>query len=196
MFRFIESIALDHGIFKNIELHQHRIRETLNQFFPGSSIELDNELLSNFPEDGYYKCRIVYSDTIETIEFIPYTIRGTQALKVVVDNSIDYSFKFHNRERINYLFQQREDCDDILIVKNGFVTDSSYSNIIFFDGKRWVTSDTPLLNGIMRRHLLHMKKIFETRITIDDLQQFQSFKLINSLVGLNGPEIDVSRIVL
>lgn len=92
--------------------------------------------------------------------------------------------------------EQKQSCDDILIVKNGFVTDSSISNIIFFDGYKWVTPDTPLLKGTMRQFLLEAAEIKEETITVQNLTTFTSFRLINAMLGFDGPEIDVSKIVL
>ena len=39
-------------------------------------------------------------------------------------------------------------------VKNGRLTDTSYSNIALFDGNRWVTPAHPLLKGTMRQSLI------------------------------------------
>ena len=46
-------------------------------------------------------------------------------------------------------------CDEILIIKDGHITDTSISNIVFRlpDGW-WLTPFTPLLKGIMRTYLL------------------------------------------
>jgi 4-amino-4-deoxychorismate lyase len=47
-----------------------------------------------------------------------------------------------------------EGCDDIIIVRNGFVTDASYANLIFRKGDEWFTPATFLLAGTMRAFLL------------------------------------------
>lgn len=148
------------------------------------------------PKAGLYKCRVVYREQIETIEFIPYEAKHIQSLKLIHDHEIDYAYKFEDRSRINILLEQRQFCDDILIIKNGLVTDSSFSNIIFFDGYKWVTPRTPLLKGTMRQFLLEAAEIKEETITIQDIPSFKTFRLINAMLGFDGPEIDVSKIVL
>jgi 4-amino-4-deoxychorismate lyase len=89
----------------------------------------------------------------------------------------------------------RDDCDDILIVKKGNITDSSYSNIVFRRGKNWYTPWSALLKGTMRQNLIDNNKIFQEQIELEDIESFKSFKLINAMLEFDGPEIDVSNIV-
>jgi len=78
---------------------------------------------------GLVKCRIVYSNDIQEITYTPYQPKSIKSLKLVEDNTIDYHCKYLDRNHINELYTQRGNCDDIIIVKNGMLTDSSYSNI-------------------------------------------------------------------
>jgi 4-amino-4-deoxychorismate lyase len=149
-----------------------------------------------YPKAGLYKCRIVYTTKVESIELIPYEPRKIESLKVVYDNAVEYAHKYENRSAIDAIFAQRQFCSDVLIVKNGFVTDSSISNIIFFDGYKWVTPNTPLLRGTMRQFLIEAAEIKEQPVSVQDIPSFKTFRLINSLMGFDGPEIEVSKIVL
>jgi 4-amino-4-deoxychorismate lyase len=198
MSRLIESIKLENGRFLRLHYHQARVdRSLLDLFQMKNAINLSTEFAKHaHPKIGLFKCRIVYEKQIESIEFIPYEPREIESLKVVHDHTIDYSYKYEDRTAINALFNQRQGCHDVLIVKNGFVTDSSFSNIIFFDGYQWVTPNTPLLKGTLRQFLIEAAEIKEERITIQDIPSFQSFRLINSMLGFDGPEIEVSKIVL
>lgn len=197
MSRLIESIQLNFGRFHRLHYHQARMDYAIQQNFSSkSSINLAEFLQSqSYPQTGLIKCRIVYTQLIEKIEFIPYTPSPISSLKIVHDNEIDYTFKFEDRTRIQSLLQQRQYCDDVLIIKNGFVTDTSYCNILFYDGYQWITPITPLLKGTMRQMLIDAAEIKEERITIQDITSFKKFRLINSMLGFDGPEIEVSRIV-
>lgn len=198
MSRLIESIKLDNGRFLRLHYHQARMDRSVAELFQlKNEINLSVELAKqSHPKFGLYKCRIVFGKQLESIEFLPYEPRKIESLKVVYDNDIEYAFKYEDRAGINSLFDQRQFCDDVLIVKNGFVTDSSISNIIFFDGYKWVTPNTPLLKGTMRQFLLEAAEIKEQPVTIQDIPSFKSFRLINSMIGFDGPEIEVSKIVL
>jgi 4-amino-4-deoxychorismate lyase len=147
--------------------------------------------------DDVYKCRIIYNPDIESVEFERYKPKKIQTLKIVECNDIDYSYKFADRSVFAELQKQRDGCDDILIVKNGFITDTSFSNIVFFDGEKPVTPSTPLLKGTMREKLIKDGKISESDICLKDLQKFQSVKLINAMLDLDDTEsIDVNNIII
>jgi 4-amino-4-deoxychorismate lyase len=198
MSRLIESIKLEDGRFHRLHYHQARVDRSLADLYQlKSDISLSTIFLNQkYPKSGLFKCRVLYTKQIESIEFLPYTPKHPQSLKVVHDISIDYAHKYEDRSRINFLFEQRQFCDDILIVKNGLITDSSYSNIVFFDGFRWITPSAPLLKGTMRQFLLDAAEIKQETITIQDIPSFKSFRLINAMHGFDGPEIEVSKIVL
>ncbi len=100
-----------------------------------------------------------------------------------------YSDKWENRKKINELFAQKGNCDDVLIIKNGWVTDSSYANILFFDREQWWTPSTPLLAGTQRAKLLEEKRIFERPIRPSDLKKYQSFKLVNAMIPFDLAKI-------
>lgn len=198
MSRLIESIKLQDGRFHRLHYHQARVdRSTTELFQLKNAINLSDSLQKQpYPRLGLFKCRIVYEHEIKSIEFIPYQPRFIQSLKVVYGNSLEYSYKYEDRNKLNELFEQRQYCDDVLIVKDGQVTDSSYANIIFFDGYRWLTPKNPLLKGTMRQFLLDAAEIKEETITVQNISSFKSFRLINAMLGFDGPEIEVSKIVL
>jgi len=77
--------------------------------------------------------------------------------------------------------KQKEECDDIIIIKNGLLTDASIANLILFDGKNWITPETPLLPGTCRERLLNAGLITKRKIHPDDLKYYQGVKLINAM---------------
>lgn len=198
MSRLLESIRLENGNFHRLSYHQKRMDSSVKELSgQKNSIDLFSSLRKyNPPKIGLFKCRVAYDKKIETVEFIPYQIKPVNSLKVVYDQEIAYAHKFTDRNNIGALFNQRQYCDDILIIKNGFVTDSSYSNIIFYDGVNWITPATPLLKGTMRQFLLDTAEIKAAPVRVQDIPSFKSFRLINALLAFDGPEIDVSKIVL
>lgn len=197
MFRLLESIRLQNGSFHRLNYHQQRMDRSVKELSgQRNTVSLFESLKPyNPPRTGLYKCRVVYSDKIESVEFIPYEIKPVNSLKVVHDLTIDYTHKYHDRNNLNALVSQRQFCDDILIVKNGFVTDASYSNIIFYDGMNWITPAAPLLKGTMRQFLLDTAEIKSAPVALQDIPTFKKFRLINSMLAFDGPEIDVSNIV-
>ena len=102
---------------------------------------------------------------------------------MVFDDTINYNLKFENREKINQLFAKREQCDEILIVKNGLVTDTSFCNILFFNGKKWLTPEKPLLKGIQRQFLINNEIVETANISPSDLHNFTKARLVNAMIG-------------
>jgi 4-amino-4-deoxychorismate lyase len=197
MYRFIESIRLEEGKFGNLDYHQARMNRAMEEFYNDSpKINLTEFLHScPMPSIGLHKVRLVFDNEIQSIQISHYRAREIKKLKLVHQDSISYSHKFEDRSKLEKLFDQRGDCDDVIIVRNGKITDASFANLVFKKGDQWFTPSSYLLNGTMRQQLLDQKIVFEEEITIADLNTYEKVKLINSMLLFNAPEIDVSQIV-
>lgn len=192
----LESIRLSDGEFQNLFYHERRMNRAL-KILCGVQEHFDLEVfLSKItpPSNGLYKCRIVYDDRSRDLEFVPYQYKKIDSLRVVEHDRVSYEFKYADRKLIDHLYGLKKECDDILIVKRGLVTDSSFSNIVFRNGKRWYTPWSALLKGTMRASLLERNLIHEEEIRVEDIKNFDSFKLINAMIQFDGPEVDVSNI--
>jgi 4-amino-4-deoxychorismate lyase len=197
MSRFIETIRLKDGLVSGLNYHEDRMNRSIEEVLHvKQKFDLENVLSSlTLPPKGLHKIRLIYDTEIQSIEVTPYKKKEIRQLKIVYDNKISYDYKFENRIELESLFSQRDDCDDIVIVKNYQVTDTSYANLIFKKADQWFTPKTFLLNGTMRKQLLSEKIIIEEKITINDLHRYEKIKLINAMLQFDGPEIDVSQIV-
>lgn len=182
MSRFIESIKIEDQKAFLLDLHQKRVNQTFAHFGKEGSIDLA-KIFKNLEhdEDGLYKLRIVYDlDKKFTTQLIPYAIPEIDNFQLVENNSYDYSFKFEDRKEFERM-KAKAKTEEIIVVKNNHITDTSYTNILFLKGKEWFTPTTYLLNGVMRQHLLHEKKIKETEITLQNIKEFSHFQLINAM---------------
>lgn len=182
MSRFIESIKIEDQKAFLLDLHQKRVNQTFAHFGKEGSIDLA-KIFKNLEhdEDGLYKLRIVYDlDKKFTTQLIPYAIPEIENFQLVENNSYDYSFKFEDRKEFERM-KTKAKTEEIIVMKNNHITDTSYTNILFLKGKEWFTPTTYLLNGVMRQHLLHEKKIKETEITLQNIKEFSHFQLINAM---------------
>ena len=192
----LETIKIEAGIPFNIFFHNLRFNNSRKELFGcGDFLKLEN-IIKVPPEfmSGLYKCRVIYSDTIKKIEFLPYHKKEIKSLKIVVCDTLEYSHKYENRAGINKLLELRKNCDDILIVKNKKITDASFSNIVFLDGKKWITPSVPLLKGTKREKLLSEKKIIADEIKTTDLKHFKKASLINSMLDLSACPVAIENI--
>lgn len=195
MFQLLESICLNNGVFRNLEYHEARMQNSAQTLFNSNhGFDLSKLKQESFPSVGLFKVRVIYDSKIKSVEILPYEIRPVNSLKIVYDKDISYTHKFLNRTNLEHLYSLRETADDILIVKNGMITDSFYANVLFKKGEDWFTPKSYLLDGTMRRSLLDQQVIKEALITHENYLQYKSCKLINSMLGMDGPEISIESI--
>ncbi|HCE57081.1 MAG TPA: hypothetical protein DER09_04580 [Prolixibacteraceae bacterium] len=197
MYQLLETIKCADGRLENLEFHQARFSHTRKlKFDAEDEILLEQQIqVPGFAQTGLFRCRVIYGRQIEKIEFIPHVYRVVNSLQLVVDNNIDYQFKYADRKNLEALFEKRGTCDDIIIVKNGLITDSFSANLVFFDGKKWWTPNTPLLRGTQREKLLAEGRINETRITLASLSDFTKVGLINAMSDFEKmPNLEIKSI--
>lgn len=188
MCRLVESIKVEDGQLIHIEWHNLRFNEARREVF-GVEQAVNLQDLIVIPaglSSGVYKCRVLYKKQIEAIEFQSYTPRKVETLRLVDGGNIDYHLKLENRKALNELLSQKGEADDILIVKDGCITDTSYANIAFFDGSQWFTPDTYLLNGTQRQRLLAEGILTEARIPPADLVKYTAAKPINAMLDFEN----------
>lgn len=195
MCQFVETIRIADGQIFRLNLHQQRLERTLAHFAPYIKVPRIELLLNDIPHQGLYKTRICYDTQGHTeVAYHPYNIRTIKSLQLVADNNIDYSYKFENRSCLANLQNRRGNCDEILIVRNGLITDTSYTNIAFNDGSEWYTPSTPLLAGIMRQYLLECGCLKERDIRPEDLSNFSEAAMFNAMIDLGTITIPCSHI--
>lgn len=196
MSRLFESIKCQDGELLNLACHEKRFNRARYELFGEEVVPLAGNIRVPDPaKRGLFKCRVSYAEQITKVEFIQYIPKTIRSLRIVYADDIDYSHKYTDRSEIEELFAQRGGCDDILIVKKGRITDTSYCNVLFFDGKKWLTPVSPLLKGTQRAKLIADGVISEEEILLKDLKLFKKVQLINAMLEFNqGRAINISGI--
>ena len=197
MYPLFESICLQDGKLLHAKWHALRFENTFQTYFNRTP---SFDLLGPFdiPKEfcnGTVKLKILYNENSRILKFKHYKIKNIQSLKIQTTKDLDYSLKYCRRDSLEALFARRGDCDDILIVNKGKITDSSYANIVFFDGNDWLTPDLPLLKGTCRARLLEQGVIREAELGVEDLNRFKGLKLINALRDMSQPMIPIKNII-
>ncbi len=182
MSQFIESIKVEDQEIYLLEFHQKRVDQTFAHFGKEGTIDLAKVYKHlDHDEDGLFKLRLVYDlDKKIRTQMIPYAIPEIDDFQLVENNSYDYSFKFEDRKELEKM-KMKSKAEEIIIVKNNHITDTSYSNLLFLKDKDWFTPSTYLLNGVQRQNLLKHKKVKETEITLQNIKQFSHFQIINAM---------------
>ncbi len=181
---FLETIKAVDGVLFHIEYHQRRYETVLRSYAIKEKIELAEIL--DAPKEGLYRCRVVYDlEGNISCSYHPYTKRQISRLKLLHADELEYSKKYANREALDALFAQRESCDDILIVKNGLLCDTTITNIALFNTKEWVTPKRPLLEGTTRERLLESGFLTPRDIRVEDLQEYTQIAVMNAMIDFD-----------
>lgn len=183
MYPLFETLCLLDGQVQHAEWHERRFAHSYFREFgqlPTYSLLDDLSIPEEF-QKGKNRLRILYHDQGTLAEFEPYHPATLNRLQLIEAPDIDYSLKWRDRSALDRLKQQRGDADDVLISQHGAIRDTSYCNVVFFDGKDWLTPATPLLEGTARARLIAEGKIVPRDLTLSDLPKMQGFRLINAL---------------
>ncbi len=174
---FFETIKCFEGEIYNLSYHHKRIARTI-----GKNIDL-NEYIYPISDD-LLKCKVIYSrDEIININYAKYIPKIPKKFKLIEDNDISYPLKSLQRSCLDKLYADKEEADEIIIIKNGFVTDTSIANIAIEKNNLWFTPKTPLLQGTTRERLIEQGYLQEYPITVDELLKTKKLALLNAMVG-------------
>ena len=174
-----ETIKIENSQIENIEWHNQRCNRSRAELF-NAKAPLNLETFITAPPTGLYRCRITYKEDIHSVDYIPYTPKIFNKF-TIIKSQIDYAYKYDNREALNNL--QKLCNSEIIIEKDGLLTDTSIANIAFYNGQEWLTPKTPLLKGTMRAKLLHNRRLTPKNIKKEELQNFSHFALMNAMIG-------------
>ena len=152
---FIETIRIQDGHVCHLSDHTDRMRRTADHFgFTAPTLPTD--LASLVPDElrtGTVRCRVVYDHTLREVTFTPYRRRHIERLFAVDAGTTTYAFKYADRAPLARLDVPLGASDELLFVRDGYLTDTSYANLVLRRGRELVTPDTFLLDGTCRRRL-------------------------------------------
>lgn len=177
----LETIRCENGVALHLSYHQARLNRSLQALNASQTYNLHSLIIP--PSNGVYRCRFLYDETRYSIEFHPYSPRTLSSLKLIHSNTIEYPLKYSDRETLNTLFEQRGECDDVLIVKNGFLSDTTIANIALKIDGQWLTPDTPLLMGTTRSRLIEEGFLTPSPLRPEDITKATNIALMNAMVG-------------
>lgn len=182
MIQLIETIAIQNGEIKNLYYHQQRYQQAM-RYLTQSSHNFDLPYIEIPPEflTGLIRCRLNYNQENYHYEFFLYQAREIKSYQCVVDDKIDYRYKYANRQTLESLLAQKGESDDIIIIQQGKVTDSSIGNLLFLKQGQWFSPQTPLLAGTQRAKLLAEHRIQLIDIEYHQITQFERMMMVNAL---------------
>lgn len=202
----VETICVVNGIALRLPFHIARVRASCQTLgWKDVSKELLQTwltFLQNIPHEhqkGRVMMRTVYNATgVSSVTFQQYQLRPVRSLRCVEADHLRYSLKSTHRNGITHCVEQRENCDDVLILRHNLLTDTSIANIALWheEQQRWMTPTRPLLRGTHRAALLRSGTIIEdAALTLDWLEEFSRIRLFNAMIKWGEIELPISAIV-
>jgi 4-amino-4-deoxychorismate lyase len=181
----LESIKFEAGMFHNLNLHEQRMHRSLLKVL-GIVKRIDlAKKLSSPPTDGRkYKCRVLYGEKIESVEYLLYKTKPVTQLVFIHDEQIRYPMKYADRSCFHKYTQAFDESTEIIFIQKKLLRDASYSNLAFFNGKEWHTPAYPLLKGTKREELLKSKRLISKKIYEKDLDNYSHVSFINAMNDL------------
>ena len=191
----VESIRLEGGRFFHVEWHQarmNRVRRALYGDVP--EIDLADVLYRRLGEYSFggqrMRVRVLYDAHIRRVEAMVYRRRRISSLRVVELFPVEEGllrYKWADRRLWKALYGLRGDADDVLVVRDGLVTDTTIANVAFWDGRRWLTPAQPLMEGTTRMRLLASDELVPADIRVSDLASFEKIRLFNAMAEWELP---------
>ena len=176
---YFESIRCINKKADNLYYHQQRILKT-------TGLKICLSKIIKPKQNDLIKCKVIYNNNgIITIEYSKYKESILKSFLLVHDNNLEYTYKKLDRNNINKLKLNaiKRNIDDIIIIKNKLVTDTSISNIAILFDNNWITPKMPLLRGTMMEKMIKRKKLISKNIDINMLCNAKSFAIMNAMIG-------------
>ena len=180
---YFETIKIIDSKPLHMPYHQKRYESVLTSLGIKEFENLEDYIKA--PEIGLYKCRLVYTPHAISVTYDAYKKREISFLKLIFNNDIEYATKSTSRRELDALYAKKDECDDVLIIKNLLVTDTSIANIAFYKNGIWITPKQPLLEGTTRSRLLDEGKIVEADIKVRELRTFSKVALLNAMIDFD-----------
>lgn len=184
MYRFIETIRLEHGVVPHLRWHQLRLNRTLTYF--GCKPEICLEQLiqeKELPQQGVFKIRIVYGlQGVELFEHSAYLVKPINSVQLLeLPEHQHYAFKFEDRNWLAGLLKEAG-TDDFLMHRQGKLLDASYANIALLRNGDWLTPLNPLLEGTCRARMLEEGKLKTAELKVQDLFDCDEIRWVNAML--------------
>ncbi len=197
MYVFVESIGLLRDGAPLLPYHQKRFSSTQIEAWGRIIHPPLKEILPQCHGNGLHKARLLYGQKNYEWDVQPYHRRKLLSLRVVQVDYADYHLKYLDKSLFENLKKGCGSGEDILIALKGEISDTSFSNVAFFDGRKWLTPARPLLKGTRRAELLDKKIIFERNILLKDIRSFSKIALFNALLDWDSRiELPVNKITI
>lgn len=171
-----ETIKIQDSVAWNLNYHNDRIVRSIGKL-PNFNLE---KILS-LDKPGLFRAKVIYdlNGDLVNLEFHTYKMKEFRDFHLV-NIDFDYDKKYFDRNGID---TAKSNFDEIIMVKNSLITDTSIANLAVYKNSHWFTPKTPLLFGTTRQRLLNENKIIEGDLSVNDLLNAKRLAIFNAMIG-------------
>lgn len=210
---FDDGFSHGRGVFETIKIignkaefleeHLKRINSSL-KYFAIDKIITENEVINYIKENNLKDCAlnifVSEKNTIYKTRKDFYIDADKDKLFKATISSVkrNSTSKLLSHKSFNYMenimektLAKNKGFDEVLFInEKGYLAEGAVSNIFFTNNGKIYTSskDSGLLNGIIRQFIIDKFEVIETDITLEDVYNFQSSFITNSLMGVRPLE--------
>ncbi|WP_169308547.1 aminotransferase class IV [Nitratifractor salsuginis] len=178
----METLRIEGGEVQNLLWHNRRFNRSRRELF-GAEEELDlADFLGDLPGEGIWRARVLYTLYIEKVELLPYTLRLPKSF-ASVEFQDDYRFKYADRSSFDALKAAHPEAEELLLCRDGLLTDTTIANLALYRDGRWFTPARPLLEGTTRARLLVEGKLIPAEIPCASLGEYEALAVMNAMMG-------------
>jgi len=180
-----ETIKIKDGKVYNLEYHQKRVDFAYkNLFYKESELKLQNTF-KDIPQNGLFRAKIIYNkEGLIECDYFKYKKKSISKI-ALVELDLDYNYKYLDRSYFDILFK-KFDFDEFLITKNGYLTDTTISNIALLNkNNTWHTPKEPLLRGTTRQRYIEASKLIKKMIHYHNLKEYSKLAMLNAMIDFN-----------
>jgi 4-amino-4-deoxychorismate lyase len=178
----LETIRIEEGVPRHLGWHEERMNRSRRELFGEEEPLSLVEPLKGLPPAGIWRCRILYREEVERVEYLPYRERSLRRF-AVAEFGGEYAYKYAERSAFEALSRRYPEADDVILCREGLLTDTTIANIALRIGGRWLTPREPLLAGTTRARLLAEGRIVEASLPREALREAEGLALMNAMIG-------------
>lgn len=177
--KLFETIRVCDGVAERVALHQARLLRSGGPAEPPlEQVIADAQL----PGAGEFKLHVSYDEAgitgVHAERYVPRVIRRMRA----VEADVCYPLKLEDRRVFDVLRGEHSDVDELIICRDGMVTDTTFSNLLFGEPGAWYTPEHCLLPGTRRESLLRCGEVRVRAIRRAEIRDYPFLCLINAML--------------
>jgi 4-amino-4-deoxychorismate lyase len=180
----LETIRIEEGKPRHLFWHEERMNRSRRELFGAEEPLRLERYLTGIPSSGLWRCRVLYRQGIEKVETLPYKGKVFRHF-ALVEFTGEYAYKYADRRNFERLLAEHPDVDDLILCRNGMLTDTTIANLALKIDGRWLTPAAPLLRGTTRARLLSEGRLEEAPLPCAMLERAEELALMNAMLGFH-----------